>query len=139
MDTANSEKGVFALGDPSVTARCPKTGRLFEVGSGALPHDQQTANFVHEAARDGDMPKAGEICGRTGRAYEVGSGCLTKAAQTAAFLREANPTQAKVEATRASAVETATEVKRLAAVEEAQLAASSLADPFDPFVIPTKH
>jgi hypothetical protein len=148
-DTANSERGVFSLGDPTVTARCEKTGRLFEVGSGALPHTEQTSNFLREAARDGDMPKHGEICGRTGRPYETGSGCLTKTAQTAAFLREANPAQAKLDDTRASTVETASEVKQLAAVEEAQLAeeeaaSASLANPFDPFVtdpivIPTKH
>jgi hypothetical protein len=59
MDTANSEKCVFSLGDPNVTARCPRTLRLFEVGSGALSHAEQTANFVREAARDGDLPKSG--------------------------------------------------------------------------------
>jgi hypothetical protein len=138
MDTSNSEKGVFALGDPNVTARCSVTKRLYEVGSGALPHDQQTANFVREAARDGDLPKAGEICGRTGRPYEAGRGCLTKTAQTAAFLREANPTQAKLDDTRASTVETAAEVKQLVTAEEGALAA--MVNPFlDDNTAATKH
>jgi hypothetical protein len=134
MDTANSEKLVVSLGDPNVTARCARTNRLYEVGSGALPHAEQTANFVREAARDGDMPKSGEICDRTGRPYEVGSGCLPKAAQTAAFLREANPVKAAAADRLAMA-----EVKNLAATEDAALAA--LANPFvtDPDVIPTKH
>jgi hypothetical protein len=184
MDTANSEKGVFALGDPNVTTRCPRTLRLFEVGSGALPHDQQTSAFVRQAALDGDMPRyesdhearqrvrnemqargatadeiaaavaktvgGPEICSETGRTFECSVGCLTKKAQRALWAREANPTQAKVEAARTSAVETAAEVKQLAAVEETQLAAeeeaasASLANPFDPFVtdpvvIPTRH
>jgi hypothetical protein len=30
--------------------RCPTTGRVFEQGSGALPHEQQTALFVRQAA-----------------------------------------------------------------------------------------
>jgi hypothetical protein len=93
MDTANSEKGVFALGDPNVTARCPKTSRLFEVGAGALPHDQQTANFVREAAREADMPKPGERCAQSGREFECGRGSLPKTAQTQQFLSELSPAQ----------------------------------------------
>jgi hypothetical protein len=56
-DTANSEKLVFGLGDPAVTERCSITGRLFEVGSGALSHADQSANFVREAQRAADIPK----------------------------------------------------------------------------------
>ncbi|SHH38109.1 hypothetical protein [Bradyrhizobium erythrophlei] len=56
-DTANSESLVFSLGDPSVAARCPTTGRLYEVGSGATSHEHQTANFIRERDRAADMPK----------------------------------------------------------------------------------
>jgi hypothetical protein len=122
MDTANSERTVFSLGDPNVTARCPKTLRLYEVGSGALSHAEQTANFVREAARDGDIPKPGE-CDPKGRQYETGVGCLTRTAQRAIWDRNASPEQAKVDDARASAVETAAEVKKLATDEEAALAA----------------
>jgi len=94
METANSEKHVFSLGDPTVTARCPRTNRLYEVGSGALPHDQQTANFVREAALATDMPKSGER-DPVGREYETGTGCLTKTAQRAIWDRNAKPAQAK--------------------------------------------
>jgi hypothetical protein len=120
-DTANSEALVISLGDPNVTARCPKTGRLFEVGSGALPHDQQTANFVRERNHAADMPCAGE-CAPGGRAYESGRGCLTKTAQRAAWERDANPAVAKRDDAREAAVATAAEMKQLAAVEEAALA-----------------
>jgi hypothetical protein len=138
MDTANSEKLVVSLGDPKVTARCEKTARLFEVGSGALSHAEQTANFVREAARDGDLPKSGESCDRTGRPYEVGRGCLTKTAQTAAFLREANPAKAAADDRFAKTVEAATEVKKLASDEEAALAA--LNNPFlNDNIAATKH
>jgi len=89
-DTTNSENLVFNLGD-DVTARCPATGRLFEAGSGALPHEQQTANFVRERDRGADMPKAGETCVQTGREFECGRGCLPKSAQTAQFLNELSP------------------------------------------------
>jgi hypothetical protein len=37
--------------------RCPKTGRLYEVGSGSLPREQQTASFVREAESTADMPR----------------------------------------------------------------------------------
>ena len=103
-DQPNAENLVFSLGDPRVTARCEKTGRLFEVGSGALPHAEQSANFVRDAARAADMPKNGECCPKTGRFYEFGSGALTKTQQSALFAREASPEQAKRDDERATAV-----------------------------------
>jgi len=133
-DTANSEKSVFSLGDPNVIVRCPKTGRLFEVGSGALPHDQQTANFIRELDRTADMPNPGE-CDPKGRQYETGAGCLTKTAQRAIWDRNANPAQTKADDARADAVEAAAEVKQLATVEEAALAA--MVNPFSETA--TKH
>jgi hypothetical protein len=69
--------------------RCLVTNRPFEVGSGALPRDQQTANFIAAAAYAADLPKLGEICARTGRNFETGHGCQTKTMQTARFLSEA--------------------------------------------------
>jgi hypothetical protein len=90
-DTANSDKHVFGLGEE--IQRCPQTGRAYEVGSGALPRDQQTANFVREAARAANMPKDGESCAQTGRFYEFGSGALTKTAQTKIFLSELSPAE----------------------------------------------
>jgi TPR repeat protein len=90
-DHANQEKHVFSLGDPNVTARCPKTGRLYEAGSGALSHEQQTANYVREAAAAGDMPRDGEQCLQSGKFYETGSGCHTKAIQSRRFLNELSP------------------------------------------------
>jgi hypothetical protein len=103
-DTANAERHVFSLGDQSVTARCPITGRLFEVGSGALPHDQQTANYVREAKRAGDMPHDGQFCPQTGRYYEFGSGALTKTAQTRIFLDELSPAEKAQRAAAAAAL-----------------------------------
>jgi hypothetical protein len=44
---------VFGLGEE--IQRCPRTGRAYENGSGALSHEQQTANYLREAVRD-DMP-----------------------------------------------------------------------------------
>jgi hypothetical protein len=92
--TEHPERLVFSLGDPNVTARCPITGRLFEVGSGALPHEQQTANFVRQRDMKADMPTEGEICLQTGRPFECGSGALSKADQTRIFLSEL-PREAK--------------------------------------------
>jgi hypothetical protein len=47
-DTANSENLVFNLsGDPN-HPRCKFTGRLFEIGHGALPFDQQSRNYLNE-------------------------------------------------------------------------------------------
>lgn len=103
-DTANSEKHVFGLGDPNVTARCPVTNRLYEVGSGALPHDQQTANYVREAQRAGDMPKDGERCVQTNRSYECGAGALPKAAQTRNFLNDLSPAEKSRRASAAAAL-----------------------------------
>ncbi|KJC59900.1 hypothetical protein UP10_14485 [Bradyrhizobium sp. LTSPM299] len=90
-DTANSEGLVFNLGRDANHPRCKVTGRPYEVGSGALPHEQQTANFVRERGRLADMPKDGEVCAQTGRLFETGSGCLPKAAQTRTFLSELSP------------------------------------------------
>jgi hypothetical protein len=49
-DTANSDNLVFGLGNSM--RRCPVTGRAFEVGSGALSEEQQTAMFIRERDRD---------------------------------------------------------------------------------------
>jgi hypothetical protein len=92
-DTANSESSVFSLGDPDVTARCPATGRLYEVGSGALSHEQQSENFIRQATASGDRPREGERCAQTGREFECGSGALPKTAQTRRFLSELPPEQ----------------------------------------------
>jgi hypothetical protein len=119
-DTANSDKLVFGLGEE--IQRCPKTGRAFERGSGALSHADQSANFVREAARAGDMPRDGEQCPHTGF-YEFGSGALTKTQQSAHFAREASPEQAKLANERATAVAAVAEVQRLATVEADALAA----------------
>jgi hypothetical protein len=73
--------------------RCPETGRLFEQGSGALSHEQQTANYLREAGRSADMPKPGECCPQTGREYETGSGCLTSMSQTRLFIEAMSPEQ----------------------------------------------
>jgi hypothetical protein len=89
VDTANTDKLVFGLGEE--IQRCPKTGRAYEVGSGALSREQQTANYVREAARAADMPRDGEQCPQTGRFYEFGSRALTKTAQTKIFLSELLP------------------------------------------------
>ena len=71
--------------------RCPRTGRVFEDGSGALSREQQTANFVREAAIAADMPRDGERCSQTGRFYECGSGALPKSMQTANFIDQLPP------------------------------------------------
>ena len=119
-DTANSDRLVFGLGEE--IQRCPKTGRAFERGSGALSHEQQSANFVREAAHTADMPKDGERCPKTGRFYEFGRGALTKAAQTAMFLREASPEEAKSDDARSAAIDAANEMQRLATTESQALA-----------------
>jgi hypothetical protein len=67
--------------------RCPETGRLFEVGSGALPKAKQSANFTRERDRAADMPKPGERCSKTGRPFECGSGAFTKTMQSEMFVR----------------------------------------------------
>jgi hypothetical protein len=103
-DTANSEHHVFSLGDPNVTARCPRTQRLYEVGSGALSHKRQTANYVREAAAAGDMPRDGEQCLQSGKFYETGSGCHTKAIQSRRFLNELSPEEKAQRAAAAAAL-----------------------------------
>lgn len=70
---------------------CPETGRPYEVGSGALPNEEQTANFVRERDWRADLPKPGETCPQTGRAFECGSGAHTKTMQTERFLSELPP------------------------------------------------
>jgi hypothetical protein len=72
---------------------CPVTGRHYEQGSGALSHEQQTANFVREADIAAVMPKHGDVCPQTGRTYETGYGCGSKAWQTRQFLAELPPEQ----------------------------------------------
>jgi hypothetical protein len=85
------------LGAPQVVERCPITGRIYESGSGALSHAEQSAMFRQEAAIAADMPKEGEVCAQTGRPFEVcaprgGPRWLeTKQAQTQRFLAEAPP------------------------------------------------
>jgi hypothetical protein len=120
-DTANTDRLVFGLGEE--IQRCSRTGRAYEVGSGALSHAEQTAMFVRQAARTADMPTDGECCPKTGRFYEFGSGALTKTQQSAMFAREASPAQAKRDDERATAVAAAAEVQRLATVEADALAA----------------
>jgi hypothetical protein len=101
-DTANSDNLVFGLGNEM--ERCPKTGRAYEVGSGALPHDQQTENFVRESDRAGTRPIEGERCVQTGREYECGSGSLSKERQTANFLDKLSPADKAQRAEAASAL-----------------------------------
>jgi hypothetical protein len=69
-------------------ARCPRTNRAYEQGSGALSHEQQTENYVREAQIAADMPKEGERCVQTGREFMVGVGALPRTIQTANFFRE---------------------------------------------------
>jgi hypothetical protein len=120
MDTANSDRLVFGLGEE--IQRCSRTGRAYEKGSGALSHAEQTANFVREAARAADMPKDSDRCEITGRFFECGSGALTKTQQSALFAREASPEQAHHDDERATALAAAAEVQRLAKIEADALA-----------------
>jgi hypothetical protein len=85
---------------------CPETGRPYEVGSGSLPHAQQTVNFVRERDMAADMPTEGETCAQTGRPFECGSGALSKAAQTRIFLSELPPEQKAQRASAAAALAT---------------------------------
>jgi hypothetical protein len=78
-------------GPPKPPARCPRTGRIYEDGSGALSHEEQTAMFLRQQAIANDMPREGEYCPQTGRPYQCCSGALTKTQQTAAFLAELPP------------------------------------------------
>ena len=63
-------------------------GVFLKSGSGALPHDEQTALFIREAAIGADRPKEGDSCGQTGRPYDCSVGALGKTAQTLRFLEE---------------------------------------------------
>lgn len=103
-DTANSENLVFNLGGDSAHPRCDVTGRLYELGSGALSHEQQTANFVRERDFAGTPPKEGERCVQTDREYECGSGALSKERQTAVFLSELSPAEKSQRASAAAAL-----------------------------------
>jgi hypothetical protein len=85
----NSANLVFGADSPT----CSVTGRKFEVGSGALPFEQQTENYIREADIAAAMPKHGEVCSQTGRPYSTGSGCGSKAWQTRQFLAELPPEQ----------------------------------------------
>ena len=78
-------------GPPRPVERCAVTGRIFENGSGALSHEEQTAMFSREQAVADDMPREGETCVQTGRPYEWGVGALTKTLQTARHLAELSP------------------------------------------------
>jgi hypothetical protein len=85
-------------GPPEPVARCSITNRPYEAGSGALPHEEQTALFVQEKAIQDDLPKPGERDPQTGRLYEtstLASGfhgasafAQTKTAQSRRFLEE---------------------------------------------------
>jgi hypothetical protein len=130
-DTANSEKLVVSLGDPNVTARDPATGRLFEVGSGAKSHAQQSEIFAREAARAADMPLPSERDPASGRTFESGRGCLTKTAQRAMWDRNADPALAASEDAHAAASTAAAELKSLAAAEELALASMVIPFPAD--------
>jgi hypothetical protein len=76
---------------PEIDELCPITNRVFERGSGALSHAEQTANFVREKAWLDDMPNAGERCVQTGHEYEVGAGAHPRAIQSQRFLDELPP------------------------------------------------
>jgi len=73
--------------------RCPKTGRPFERGSGALSKAEQTARFIREAAAEADKPKRGERDLQTGREFDCSVGALPKSVQTARFLDQLSPAQ----------------------------------------------
>jgi hypothetical protein len=85
------------LGSPEPVERCPVTNRIYERGSGALSHAEQSEMFQHEAAIRADMPREGEVCGQTGRPYEMSASRPawpeTRTAQTARFLSELSPDQ----------------------------------------------
>jgi hypothetical protein len=104
-----SRNGVLG-GPPRAAERCPRTGRIYEDGSGALSKEEQTALFEREAAIAADMPKLGERCPQTGRPYERSIGALSKMRQTANFLAELSPAakvQRKADADALAAVEPA--------------------------------
>lgn len=66
-------------------ARCPATGRPYELGHGHLPFEKQTANFIVERHRAADMPAPGECDPASGRLYETGTGAKTKTQQAKIF------------------------------------------------------
>jgi hypothetical protein len=68
--------------------RCPKTGRLFESGSGALAHAEQTLMFLRQQAAEIDRPKEGESCPYSGRPFDCSIGALPKSVQTEQFFAE---------------------------------------------------
>jgi hypothetical protein len=80
------------IGRPTqVVERCPRTGRIYEVGSGAWSKEEQTERFLREAAIAANMPREGEHCLQTGREYMVGSGAWPRSLQTQLFPEEAPP------------------------------------------------
>jgi hypothetical protein len=81
------------LGSREPVERCPVTNRIYERGSGALSHEEQTAMFQREVAVRADIPLPGERCAQTGRFFETGHGALPKSAQSARFLSELSPDQ----------------------------------------------
>jgi hypothetical protein len=103
-DTANSESLVFNLSRDPNHPRCKVTGRLFELGSGALPFDQQSANFIAEQNHAADRPTEGERCIHTNREFQVGSGALSKTAQSRQFLSELSPAEKLQRASAATAL-----------------------------------
>lgn len=78
-------------GPPKSPERCPRTGRIYEDGSGALSKEEQTALFLRDAWIEADMPKPGECCVQTGRPFQIGSGARTRTEQTERFLAELPP------------------------------------------------
>jgi hypothetical protein len=79
------------LGSREPVERDPVTARIYERGSGALSHPEQSAMFQRQAAIAADIPRAGERDPQTGREFEIGAGCLPKALQVQKFLDELPP------------------------------------------------
>jgi hypothetical protein len=71
--------------------QCPRTGRAYESGSGALTHQEQTAMFLREQAAEDDRPKEGESCPYSGRPFDCSVGALPKSVQTEQFFEELPP------------------------------------------------
>jgi hypothetical protein len=78
-------------GSPQPAERCPRTGRIFQDGSGALSQAEQTAMFLRERAIEDDMPRPGESCPQTLRPYDCSIGAPTKTMQSAQFLADLPP------------------------------------------------
>lgn len=68
--------------------RCPKTGRIFETGSGCQSKEEQTARFRAEQAAENDRPREGDACPYSGRPYDCSSGALPKSIQTEIFFEQ---------------------------------------------------